>query len=196
MILIENVLVDPRIGTQPFLCDLERCKGACCVSGKQGAPLEVEETEILKQIYSVLRPYLTAEGREVLETQGTSTSPILGKFYTPMMDRPESAYAKACAYSCIDEHGVTRCAIELAFHAKKISFRKPLSCHLYPIRRYPKLPWEVLHYETWEICSSACELGKQVSLPLYRFLQEPLIRCYGEAWYEKLVAILEKKDIT
>lgn len=193
MLLIGNTMVDPKIATRSFVCHLEKCKGACCVSGKQGAPLEIEEVEFLKENQEVLLPFLTPEGRKALEQQGTSVSPVRGKFYTPLITGKNS---KACAYICYDEKGITQCAIEVAFHQQKISFQKPISCHLYPLRRQKKTPWEFLYYEDWEICASACELGKQLSIPLYQFLQKPLIRCYGKDWYEKLIEILKTMSIT
>ncbi|MEK7486430.1 MAG: DUF3109 family protein, partial [Planctomycetota bacterium] len=129
MILIENIVIDPQIITQQFVCALERCKGGCCVSGKQGAPLEVEEVEVLEEIQEIILPFLTPEGRLAVEEQGTSVALMKGKFVTPTLKR-NGQNNQACAYVCYEENGTAKCAIEVAFHQKKISFQKPISCHL------------------------------------------------------------------
>jgi Protein of unknown function (DUF3109) len=185
MIKVGDVLVSDEIRDKAFVCDLEKCKGACCVEGDYGAPLEEEELSILKRIYHKIKPYLTAQGIQAIESEGTHVIDPDGDYSTPVIDGRE------CAYSHYDERGILKCGIEEAYNNGKISFRKPISCHLYPIRITKKKDFEAVNYHQWSICSAACTLGKKLRVPLYKFLKDPLIRKYGEEWYGALVAEIE-----
>lgn len=181
-------MVSDHIRDREFVCDLERCKGACCVEGDYGAPLEDDELEILRAIYPKVKPFLSEQGARAIEKQGTYVLDEEGDFSTPVVGGRE------CAYAVYDEKGILKCGIEQAYHAGAINFRKPISCHLYPIRVTSKRELEALNYDRWHICSPACELGKKLKVPLYKFLKDPLIRKYGQAWYDELVALIEKPE--
>lgn len=185
MIKVGEVLVSDDIKTVEFVCHLEKCKGACCVEGDLGAPLEEDELEKMKEIQSKVKPYLTAEGREAIKKQGPYILDEDGDYSTPTIAGRE------CAYAHYDKEGVLKCGIEQAYLDGKIDFRKPISCHLYPIRITKKKEFEAVNYHRWSICSAACAYGKSLQVPLYRFLKEPLVRKYGEGWYEELVKAVE-----
>lgn len=186
MILVGNVVLSDDIKENFFVCDLEACKGACCVEGDAGAPLEDEETKILEEIYPIVKDYITEEGRNVIEAQGTWVIDKDGDKGTPTLgDNRE------CAYALYDERGILKCGIEQAYLDGKISWKKPISCHLYPIRVTKYDQYDALNYDRWHICDPACQLGKSLQVPLYAFLKDALVRKYGEKWYAELVEDIE-----
>ncbi len=181
MIQIEDKLISEDIFSEEFVCNLSKCKGACCVEGDVGAPLDKEETQILENIFDKVKPYLRPEGVKALEEQGTWTiDPMDGDFVTPMVNGAE------CAYVIFDEKGVTKCGIEKAYEEGAVDWQKPISCHLYPIRITEYSTFTALNYHEWNICSDACQLGKELKVPVYQFLKTPLIRKYGDAFYTVL----------
>ncbi|GAB2500608.1 MAG: DUF3109 family protein [Cytophagales bacterium] len=187
MILVGNAVLSQDIKENFFVCDLLACKGACCVEGDAGAPLEEEETKILEEIYPQVKPYLSEEGIKVIESQGTWVIDKDGDKGTPTIgDNRE------CAYAIYDQKGILKCGIEQAYLDGKVSFKKPISCHLYPIRITKYDQFDAVNYDRWEICDPACNLGQSLQVPLYRFLKDALIRKYGEAWYEQLLEEVEK----
>ena len=190
MIKVGEVLVSDDIKSVEFVCHLEKCKGACCVEGDLGAPLEMDELQVMKDIQSQVKPYLTDEGREAIEAQGPYIFDDDGDYSTPTVKGRE------CAYSHYDKQGVLKCGIEQAYLDGKIGFRKPISCHLYPIRITKKKEFEAVNYHKWSICSAACSYGKSLRVPLYKFLKDPLVRKYGEKWYSELVETLEGESET
>lgn len=187
MIKVGEVLVSDDIRDKEFVCNLEKCKGACCVEGDFGAPLEEGELEILEEIYTAVKPYLTPKGIQTIEKEGTHTIDDDGEFCTPVIGGRE------CAYSTYDKKGILKCGIEQAYNDGKIKWKKPISCHLYPIRVTSKKHFEALNYHKWHICSPACALGRELQVPIYKFLKEPLIRKYGAGWYAELEKAMEAK---
>lgn len=180
MIEINGKIVSDDILTECFACDITRCKGECCVDGNSGAPLEMEEADILEEEYENYKPYMTPEGIESVERQGFMVVDCDGDYTTPLVDDAE------CAYS-YRENGITLCAIEKAFREGKCSFRKPISCHLYPIRLINLSNGTIgLNYHRWNVCSSACENGRKLGIPVYKSLREPIIRRFGEDFYKAL----------
>ncbi|MFI3305183.1 MAG: DUF3109 family protein [Rikenellaceae bacterium] len=180
MIEIDDKIVSLDILRDHFLCDITKCKGICCVEGNAGAPLEVDEVDTLEEQYELYKPYMTAEGIESVERQGFMVIDEDGDYTTPLVDDAECAYAYA-------EGGVTLCAVEKAWLEGKCSFRKPISCHLYPIRLINFSSGGVgLNYHRWSVCRSACENGKKQGVPLYKSLREPIVRRFGEEFYEAL----------
>ena len=187
MIKVGEVLVSDDIKTVEFVCHLEKCKGACCVEGDLGAPLEEDELPVMHEIQKAVAPYLTDAGRKAIAAQGPYILDEDGDYSTPTIE------GKECAYAHYDEKGILKCGIEQANLDGKISFRKPISCHLYPIRITKKKGFEAVNYHKWNICSDACQLGSALGVPLYKFLKDPLIRKYGEDWYTTLVTEIESK---
>ncbi|MCD4789426.1 MAG: DUF3109 family protein [Bacteroidales bacterium] len=185
MIVIDNTIISEDIRDIRFCCDLKKCKGDCCVEGDAGAPLEEEEISLLEDFIDEIKPYMTNDGIKVIESNGIFDYDENGEYVTPLINNRECAYVYF-------EDDITRCAIEKAFEEGKINFQKPVSCHLYPIRITKHKDFEAVNYHKWYICQSACTLGKDINLPLYKFLKEPLVRKYGEEWYLKLVEKIER----
>lgn len=185
MIEVDNVLVSEELIREEFVCNLSACKGACCVAGDAGAPLEKHELNVLEEIYPQVKHYMTEAGIAAVETAGTSVVDLDGDLTTPCVGGD-----KECAYVTW-ENGITKCAIEKAWEAGEISWQKPISCHLYPIRivEYPE--FDVLHYDRWHICKDACTFGRELKVPVYKFLKAPLTRKYGESWYAALEGAAE-----
>ena len=187
MIQIDNKLISEDIFSEEFVCNLSKCKGACCVEGDVGAPLDRDETRILEDIFEKVKPYLRPEGVKAIEQQGTWTAdPMDGDFVTPMVDGAE------CAYVIFDEKGITKCGIEKAYEDGAVDWQKPISCHLYPIRVNEYSTFTALNYHEWPICNDACTLGKELQVPIYKFLKTPLIRKYGEDFYQVLTEAAEE----
>ena len=181
MIQIDDKLISEDIFSEEFVCNLSKCKGACCVEGDVGAPLDKNETEILDRLYPKIKSYLTEDGIKAIEEQGTwTTDPSDGDFVTPMVENRE------CVYVTFDEKGITKCGIEKAYEDGAIDWQKPISCHLYPIRATEYRTFTALNYHEWPICNDACTLGKELQVPVYKFLKTPLIRKYGEEFYQTL----------
>ena len=182
MIQIDDKLISEEIVSEKFVCDLGNCKGECCVAGDIGAPLDKKETKILEQLYPKVKNYLTPEGIDAIESQGTWVSNDEDDYATPMIGN-----GGACAYT-IFENGIAKCGIEKAFLEKKVDWKKPISCHLYPIRITKNKFYETLNYNRWDVCSAACSNGLKLKVPVYKFLKEAITRKYGNEFYEQLDA--------
>ncbi len=180
MIVIENTVISDDVVDELFLCNLERCKGACCIEGDLGAPLSEEEMELIPKIYQEIEPYLTDNGKKAIKKKGYFLKDWQGDYSTPTIK------GKECAYAIYNEKGILKCGIEKAYDDGKTDFKKPISCHLYPIRLTKYNHYTAVNYDRWLICSSACAFGIKMNMPLYKFLKEALIRKFGEEWYEKL----------
>ena len=180
MFIIQDTLVSLDILEKEFCCDLDTCKGCCCIEGDAGAPLEDDEEQKIQQILPLLLPDMTPEARLVVETQGISYIDPSGERVTSIVDD------KDCVFARTDHNGWCYCLIEKAYRAGRIDFKKPISCHLYPIRLSRVGDTVGLEYHRWDICHCARKKGKQLHLPIYVFLKEPLIRRFGQAWYDEV----------
>ena len=180
MIQLQNTLISEDIIEKEFVCNLSKCKGACCVEGDAGAPLEDDEAKTLEDIFPELKPFLRPEGIHAIEEQGTWITGQDGEKETPLVNGSE------CAYVIFDENGITKCGIEKAHEAGAVDFKKPVSCHLYPIRVKSYSEFDAVNYHKWPICSDACVLGKELEVPIYQFVKDALIRKYGEDWWSEL----------
>ncbi|MBQ3070488.1 MAG: DUF3109 family protein [Tidjanibacter sp.] len=180
MIEIDGKIIATDLLTEEFCCDLSVCKGECCVEGDSGAPLDIEEVDLLEQEWENYKPYMTPEGVEEVECQGFMVVDVDGDYTTPLVDGAQCAYA-------FKENGITFCAIERAYREGKTTFLKPISCHLYPIRvkRFSTGDYG-LNLHRWNICKCAFECGKKNGVKLYRALREPIVRAFGEDFYEQL----------
>ena len=179
MIQIDDKVVSSEILQKKFCCDIVQCKGLCCVHGSSGAPLSAEEAIILEEILPKVKPYMVKAGIEAVEKQGTSVTDSDSDLVTPLIDGKECAYV-------VFQDGIAICAIEKAWFDKKVDFRKPISCHLYPIRVKDYETFTALNYDVWDVCAPARKLGENNELPVYKFLKEAIIRAYGEEFYEQL----------
>ena len=186
MIQIDDKLISEDLFSEEFVCNLAKCKGICCVEGDAGAPLDEDETKILDEIYPKIKSYLRPEGIQAIEEQGTYTLDFEGDLVTPLVNNAE------CAYVIFDEKGYTKCAIEKAYEDGVIDWQKPISCHLYPIRITEYSNFSAINYHEWDVCSDACTLGKELGVKVYQFLKKPLIRRYGEEFYQTLSEAAEE----
>ncbi|SRR5258706_1124841 len=190
MIAIGNTLVSEELLEKKFVCDLGACKGACCVKGDFGAPLEKEELPVLDEIYEKVKPFLSEKGIKAIAKQGKYLEHEKDEWVTPMIEGRECAYV-------VFEKGIARCGIEHAYNAGAINFRKPISCHLYPVRISHHKDYDAVNYDKWSICSPACKLGEELKVPVFRFLETSLVRKFGQEWFDHLSAaaeMLEKKS--
>jgi hypothetical protein len=190
MIAIDQILISDEVVQEQFVCDLSKCKGGCCEDGDAGAPMEKWELEKLKAYYEVVKPYMTAEGIAEVERVGKYIYDREFGWVTPTIN------GEICAYGYKDEKGIIKCAVEQAYNDGKLDWKKPISCHLFPIKtkrskRDPDV--EYVNYEPREdLCKAACSLGKKLKVPVYVFLKDALIRKYGEAFYAALETAAEK----
>jgi len=186
MFQLGKTIVSEDIIDKDFVCNLSACKGACCIDGDAGAPLEEEEAQVLKEIYPKVKPYLRKKGIEAIEKQGTHIATAFGDLETPLINGAD------CAYVIFDERKTALCGIEEAYNQGEISWKKPVSCHLYPVRVKEYSEFSAVNYDKWEICDDACVLGKELQVPIYKFVKEALIRKFGENWYVELEKVAEK----
>lgn len=186
VIQIDDTLVSTDCLAEKFCCDLQACKGICCVEGDAGAPVELDEVAAMEAALPAVWPLLSASAQAVIDRQGVVYTDEEGDLVTSIVN------GKDCVFTCYDENGHCLCAFEKAFREGKTSFYKPLSCHLYPIRLKKIGDGVALNYHRWEVCRMAVEKGRQLGLPVYRFLKEPLVRRFGEAWYAELESAVEE----
>lgn len=181
MLIVKDCIVSENIADKCFACDLAQCKGQCCVEGDCGAPLLESEIADLQRVLPEVLPYMTEAGRKVVETLGVSDLDNAADPCTPLVDDRE------CAYVAWGEDGTAYCAIEQAYRDGKIDWMKPVSCHLYPIRVDVYGEFTAVNYHEWDVCRCAVVKGRQCGVPLYQYLKEPLIRRFGQDWYNELV---------
>lgn len=186
MIAIDNILVSDELIEDQFVCDLVKCKGGCCVDGDAGAPIEESEKAELEAAFEVVKPYLNPRHLAEIEKQGLYVFSEEFGWVTPAID------GGICVYAVKDDTGIVKCSIEKAYNEGKLNWKKPISCHLFPVRIKKSSDGELdyVNYEPREtLCKPACRLGKKLKVPVYRFLREPLIRKYGTEFYEALKAV-------
>jgi hypothetical protein len=191
MVRIDDKIISLDLFQKHFLCDLPKCLGSCCVEGESGAPLEDNETAVLDEVYPAIKHLISAEAVEIIDRNGTWETDADGDKVTPII------HGRECVYTYFDGDGVCKCAIEAAHDEGLLDFKKPVSCHLYPIRIDKYKNHEAVNYHVWPVCNPARELGKQIGMPVFRFLKEPIIRKYGELFYtemEEVAILLEKKE--
>ena len=180
MIQIGNTLVSDDLLTEAFVCDLNACKGACCVEGEYGAPLTQDEADELARLQDQIAPYLSDEGKATIADQGAWVTGEDGELETPLMPTGH------CAYVIEDADKKLKCGLETVHQEGVLSFKKPLSCHLYPVRLQQYSSFEAVNYHQWDICGAACALGSSLKVKVYVFVKEALVRKFGEEWYAAL----------
>ncbi len=179
MLQIDDTIISTDLIEKKFVCDLAVCRGACCRYGDSGAPLEEEETTVLSKILPDIRPFLRAEGISAIEEQGPFITDFEGELVTPLINNRE------CAYTVM-EGEIYKCGIEKAYLAGATGFRKPLSCHLFPVRVTKYRTFRAVNYEKWSICRPGVARGERENVKLFSFLSEPLRRAFGQEWFERL----------
>ncbi len=184
MFQLGKTLVSEDVLEREFVCNLAACKGKCCIDGEAGAPLEEDELHTLMEIYPHVKPLLRPEGVKAIEDQGLFITSE-GEYETPLINERD------CAYVIFDENDTAKCGIEEAYNQGKIDWKKPISCHLYPVRIMDYSEFSAVNYHKWPICDDACVLGKELQVPVYKFVKEALIRKYGSDWYEELELVAQ-----
>jgi len=193
MIVIDNILVSDDVVEKQFVCDLSKCKGGCCEEGDAGAPLEDEELDIIISVYEDVKPYIPEASLAEIEKKGKYVYHKEFGWVTPTL----GSDSEICVYGKRDEKGVIKCAFEQAYYDGKISWKKPISCHLFPIiaGKGKHGDYEKVNYEPRQkLCNPACGLGKKLKVPVYEFLKESLVRKYGQEFYDVLDTIAKKKE--
>ncbi len=186
MVQVGDVVISWDVLRGKFICDLEACKGRCCIEGDAGAPVELDEVAKLEEVLPVIWEDLSPQAREIIEKQGVVYTDIEGDLVTSIVNN------KDCVFTCYDEKGCCYCAIEKAYRIGKTDFYKPVSCHLYPIRVGNYGAYKAVNYNRWDICKAAILLGQKENMPVYRFLKEPLIRKFGAEWYDELELVVNE----
>lgn len=179
MIQIGDKIISRELFEKHFICHLDKCEGNCCVFGDSGAPLEKEEAAVLTAETEKILPYMRAEGKRAVKEQGAWVTDLDGDMVTPLVGKEECAYA-------VFDGTIARCAVEQAYTEGAISFQKPESCHLYPIRVSKLKQGIALNYHRWSICEPARILGEKEGVPVFRFLKDPIIRVWGETFYQEM----------
>lgn len=191
MILIEDILVADDVVEKQFACNLSACKGACCIEGDFGAPLLTKEVITIGQILNDVLPYLPEASKKVIQEKGFST-------YNKEADTDETELMPdgACVFMGRDELGITYCGIEKAYRAGDIDYKKPISCHLYPIRVSNNriTGFKALNYDVWDICSAACTKGKKEEIRVFEFAKDALVRAFGEEFYLALKGAVASQE--
>jgi hypothetical protein len=193
LIEIDDKIVTEELFERKFVCNLTQCKGACCVEGDDGAPLEKEEIQIIEDRLDKIKPHLTEKGLQKIEEEGIYYNDRFGEPVTTLVE------GGACAFATFDDDGTAKCGIEKAYRNNDIDWKKPISCELYPVRAKKYESFTALNYEEIDICKAACVFGEQLNIPVYKFLKEPLIRAYGDAFYvdlEKIHAEIESQNLS
>ncbi len=190
MFQVGKTIISEDILDRKFVCDLNACKGRCCVEGEAGAPVSLEETKILHTLFEKIKPFLRPEGIAAIEAEGLYTTNPIGEFETTLVHKKE------CAYAVFDAQGIAKCGIEEAYNAGVVDFKKPISCHLYPIRIQEYKTLTAVNYHAWPICDAACVLGKELQIPTYKFVKEALIRKFGTSWYDELDQVAQEYDLS
>lgn len=186
MFLIQNTIVSLDVLEKEFCCDLDRCHGCCCIEGDAGAPITEREEETINTMLPLLLPLMTKEARQIVEKQGIAYNDPSGERVISIVND------KDCIFARTDKNGWCYCLLEQAYNNKKIEFLKPVSCHLYPIRLTQTgidndgNKMIGVEYHRWDICHCARQLGKKQHIKLYKFLKQPLIRRFGQEWYDEL----------
>lgn len=189
MIVIDNILVSDEVVEEQFVCDLSKCKGGCCEDGDAGAPLTDQELDEVKKAFPKVVPYLTKEGQAEIAKQGLYRYDRDFGWVTPTID------SGICAYGYRDNKGIIKCAFEQAYNDGLIGWKKPISCHLYPIKikKSRHSGQELVNYEPREeLCAPGCALGEKLKVPVYQFLKESIVRKYGQEFYEVLHNIAQE----
>lgn len=187
MIIVGDTLVSEDLFDQHFVCDLNACKGACCVEGESGAPLEQDELLRIEENLEAVKPFMRPEGLLALEDQGPYVVDDDGDFVTSLVGKHGE-----CVFVTFDDQGIAKCALEQAFYAGATAWKKPISCHLYPVRLAKLTEYVAVNYHKWQVCEPACACGTALKVPVYKFLKEPLIRRFGEEWYKELDAVAQQ----
>ena len=188
MIQVQDTIISYDIFESYFICHLCKCKGQCCVDGDSGAPLEQDEYKAIRTILPKIWDELSPKAQSLIEKEDIAYIDYDGELVTSIINDEE------CVFTYFDENGVCGCVIDKAFREGRIDVQKPISCHLYPNRLHKYNNFTAVNYHTWQICKPAVKLGKKESVRLFQFLKDPLIRKFGQAWYDEVCQVATLLD--
>lgn len=186
MLQIKDTLVSLDLAEQFFCCDLDSCLGRCCIEGDAGAPITPEEKTQIEKALAIIRPDMSPRAVREVDENGVSYIDEEGDLVTTIID------GRDCAFTCYAKNGLCLCALEKAYCEGKSEFKKPSSCHLYPLRLTEYPTFTAVNYHRWKICRAAEKLGRKLGIRLYQFLKEPLIKRFGHEWYDELCLACEE----
>lgn len=186
MLQIKDVIVSFDVLTESFSCDLAHCKGECCIEGDAGAPVTPDEIAQIEELLPTIWEDLSIEARKVINSQGVAYTDPEGELVTSIVN------GKDCVFTCYGDDGCCYCAIEKAYRNGLCKFKKPVSCHLYPIRVKRIGDYYGLNYDRWDVCRAAVLKGRKDGIPIYKYLKEPLVRRFGQEWYDELELTVEE----
>ena len=187
IIEVGDVILTSDIITEYFCCDLDACKGICCVEGDSGAPLTLDEVGELENVTDDVWHDLSAAAQSIIDTQGVAYTDCEGDLVTSIV------HGRDCVFTCYGANGCCYCATDKAYREGRTAWCKPISCALYPIREKKFSNGLVgLQYHRWDICKDAVKKGKELNLRIYQFLKDPLVRRFGQAWYDELCQVADQ----
>lgn len=183
MIIVEDTLISEEIFENNFVCDLNACKGACCIEGDRGAPITRDEVRTIEKNLDSIKEELPQRNKELIENIGFYEKDDDGELVTTCL--PDGT----CAFAITDKAGILKCGIEESFNKGDSDFLKPVSCHLYPARIKDYGQYTAINYHRWHICDAACSNGDKLNVPVYEFLETALRRRFGDQWYDELCKV-------
>ncbi|MDC6470653.1 DUF3109 family protein [Flavobacteriales bacterium] len=186
MIEIEDKIISDDLFEKKFVCDLQKCKGVCCVEGDSGAPLTKKEILDIDLNISKIKTEMSPTGLSILEKEDFYYVDSDGDQVTSLINEKE------CVFVVYDQNKIAKCSIESAFRKNKINFNKPISCHLYPIRVKNHENFQAINVDSWHICQPACKCGTELNVPVFKFLKNAIVRSWGLNFFQQLDSVYEQ----
>jgi len=186
MIEIEDKIISDDLFEKKFVCDLQKCKGVCCVEGDSGAPLTKKEILEIDKNISKIKTEMSPTGLSILEKKDFFYVDSDGDQVTSLINDKE------CVFVVYDQNKIAKCSIESAFRKNKINFNKPISCHLYPIRVKKYKNFQAINVDSWHICQPACKCGTELNVPVFKFLKNAIVRSWGLIFFQQLDSVYEQ----
>ena len=186
MIEIEDKIISDDLFEKKFVCDLQKCKGVCCVEGDSGAPLTKKEILDIDKNISKIKTEMSPTGLSILEKKDFYYVDSDGDQVTSLINEKE------CVFVVYDQNKIAKCSIESAFRKNKINFNKPISCHLYPIRVKNHENFQAINVDSWHICQPACKCGTELNVPVFKFLKNAIVRSWGLIFFQQLDSVYDQ----
>jgi len=180
MVEIDDKIISDELFEKKFVCDLQKCKGGCCVEGDSGAPLKSKEVKEIAKNLSIIKSEMSTKGLSAIKNNDFHYVDSDGEKVTKLVD------GKECVFVVFDENNIAKCSIESAYRKNKINFNKPISCHLYPVRVKKHDSFTSINVDSWHICKPACECGTELNVPVFKFLKDAIIRSWGLDFFNHL----------
>ena len=180
MVEIEDKIISDELFEKKFVCDLQKCKGGCCVEGDSGAPLKSKEIKEIAKNLSIIKSEMSTKGLNAIKNNDFHYVDSDGDKVTKLVD------GKECVFVVFDKNNIAKCSIESAFRKNKINFNKPISCHLYPVRVKKYDSFTAINVDSWHVCKPACECGTELNVPVFKFLKDAIVRSWGLDFFNHL----------